>query len=266
LNAINKNGVYVEGENKSYNVRATANPIDCMDVQFALVLVKAWQTERAAKQLSECLAVEGLALTLQNGLGNDSLLASRLGPERVSLGVTTLGATLNHPGEVCQGGLGPVSLAPNSRIAPMQNMMRDAGFDVVVVDNIQSLIWGKLIVSSALNPLTALLRIKNGEILERPQARVLMGDLARETAEVAKKMGIPLPFSRHEQAVEEVARRTSENLSSMLQDILRGAPTEIDAINGAVIQLAEQLDLQVPINRTVWALVKAISVRGNIGI
>jgi 2-dehydropantoate 2-reductase len=266
LDAINKKGVQVEGENKAYKVRATADPAECKGMQHALVLVKAWQTERAAQQLSVCLAVEGVALTLQNGLGNDSLLASRLGKERVSQGVTTIGATLNAPGEVCQGGVGPISLAPHSRLAPMENMMCEAGFDVMVVDNIQSLIWGKLIVSSALNPLTALLRIKNGEILERPQARVLMGDLARETAEVANKMGVSLPFPRPEQAVEEVARRTAENLSSMLQDILRGAPTEIDAINGAVIQLAEKLNLQVPVNRTVWALVKAFPVRGNIGM
>jgi 2-dehydropantoate 2-reductase len=135
-----------------------------------------------------------------------------------------------------------------------------------VVDNIQSLVWGKLVVSSALNPLTALLRIKNGEILESPQAMVLMGKLAQETAKVAKAMGISLPFTNPERAVEEVARRTGENLSSMLQDVLRGMPTEIDAINGAVIQIAKNKNLQVPVNQTMWSLIKAIPVRGNIKI
>ncbi len=77
--------------------------------------------------------------------------------------------------------------------------MHQAGFDVNVVDNVQSLVWGKLVVSSAINPLTALLRVKNGELLERPSARALMGELARETAAVAKTLGIVLPFPNPEQ-------------------------------------------------------------------
>ena len=264
LAAINEKGIQVEGEGKKYRVHATADPADCKGMLFALVLVKAWQTEHAAYQLSECLSDDGIALTLQNGLGNDMELASSLGLARVSQGVTTIGATLNAPGEVCQGGVGPVSIAPQPRLVLPEKLLRRAGFEVNEVDNIESLIWGKLVVSSALNPLTALLRVKNGEILENTQAKALMGKLARETASVGKKMGVILPFTSPENAVEEVARRTSENVSSMLQDILRGAPTEIDAINGAVVRLADKNAVRVPINRTVWSLVKAIPVRGNI--
>ncbi len=266
LAAINEKGVQVEGEGKKYRVKATADPVDCKGMRFALVLVKAWQTERAAKQLSDCLGADGVALTLQNGLGNDLTLAKRLGAGRVSLGITTLGATLNAPGEVCLGGEGPVSMAPHPRLGPLEDMMHEAKFEVNEVENIQRLVWGKLVVSSALNPLTALLRVKNGEILKRPTALELLGKLAGETAAVARKMGVSLPFNNPEQAVAEVARKTAENLSSMLQDILRGAPTEIDAINGAVIKLAEKETVPVPVNRTVWSLVKAIPVRGNIKI
>jgi 2-dehydropantoate 2-reductase len=235
-------------------------------MRFALVLVKAWQTKRAADQLAESLAEEGVALTLQNGLGNDSMLAAILGSARVSQGVTTIGATLNAPGVVCQGGVGPVNLEPDERLSAMEMMMREAGFDVSVVDNIQSLVWGKLVVSSALNPLTALLRVKNGEILDSPQGLALMGNLAHETAKVAKAMGISLPFKNPERAVEAVALKTAENLSSMLQDVLRGVQTEIDAINGAVVQLAAENGLKVPVNQTMWSLIKAIPVRGNIKI
>jgi 2-dehydropantoate 2-reductase len=91
-----------------------------------------------------------------------------------------------------------------------------------------------------------------------------MGELAHETASVAKTLGVALPFPDSERAVEEVVQRTAENQSSMLQDVLRGAETEIDAINGAVLRLAEKGNLQVPVNRTVWSLVKAIPVRGKI--
>ncbi len=264
LEELNKKGVQVEGEERAYPVHATDNPADCMGLHHALVLVKAWQTKRAAKQLSSCLPADGLALTLQNGLGNEAILSSVLGKERVALGVTTMGATLISPGVSCLGGEGPVSLDPQPGNSQIQKLLRQAGIGVNVVDNLPSLIWGKLVVSSAINPLSALLRIKNGELLERSTARTLMGNLARETAGVAKSLGIVLPFLEPEGAAEEVARQTSENLSSMLQDILRGAPTEIDAINGAIANLAEQNNLQVPVNRTVWGLIKAIPVRGNI--
>jgi 2-dehydropantoate 2-reductase len=145
-------------------------------------------------------------------------------------------------------------------------MIRRAGFDVNVVDDVKSLIWGTLVVSSAINPLTALLGTKNGELLELPSARTLMGELARETTAVANTQGVMLPFADPESAVEEVARQTAENQSSMLQDILRGAPTEIDAINGAVVRLAEEEKIAVPVNRTAWSLIKALSVRGKIKI
>jgi 2-dehydropantoate 2-reductase len=143
-------------------------------------------------------------------------------------------------------------------------MLRQAGFVVNVSENVQSLVWGKMIVNSAINPLTAILRVKNGQLLILPPARVLMGDLARETAMVAKTLGVELPFPSPERAAEKVAERTAENQSSMLQDVLRGAPTEIDAINGAVIRLAVENNFQVPVNKTIWSLVKAISLRGNI--
>jgi len=266
LAALSKNGVRMDGYGRAFHVHATNNPAECKGMRFALVLVKAWQTERVAQQLTGCLAEDGVALTLQNGLGNDTVLAGALGMPRVARGVTTLGATLLAPGMVCLGGEGLVSLESHPCLSPLEEMIQRAGFVVNVVDNVQSLVWGKLVVSSAINPLTALLRIKNGELLERPSARALMGELARETAAAAKILGVVLPFPNPEQAAKEVALSTAENQSSMLQDILRGAPTEIDAINGAVVHLAEDKNLQIPVNRTVWSLVKAIPVRGNIKI
>ncbi len=266
LAALNEKGVRVDGNGRAFHVHATDNPAECKGMRFALVLVKAWQTERAAHQLSGCLAEEGVALTLQNGLGNDTILARTLGLPRVARGATTLGAALVEPGLVRLGGEGPVSLENHPRLSPLEEMIRRAGFVVNLEEDVQSLVWGKLVVSSAINPLTALLRVNNGELLKRPSARALMKDLARETAAVAKTLGVALPFTDPERTAEEVAQRTAENQSSMLQDILRGAPTEIDAINGAVVRLAEEKKLQVPINRTIWSLVKAIPVRGKIMI
>src|SRR5512138_726367 len=103
LKAIRENGIRFLDSNEvdhPLRVHAIDNPRECVGVRYALVLVKAWQTERAAEQLKECLADEGLAVTLQNGLGNRETLIRSLGPDRVALGITTTGATLLGPGRV----------------------------------------------------------------------------------------------------------------------------------------------------------------------
>lgn len=126
------------------------------------------------------------------------------------------------------------------------------------MDDALSLIWGKLVINSAINPLTALLRVKNGELLERPAARAMMGQLARETAQVAAAENILLPFQDPVGAAEDVARKTAANQSSMLQDVLRGATTEIDAICGAVVKAAEKHKLTAPANWACWQLINAL--------
>jgi 2-dehydropantoate 2-reductase len=114
------------------------------------------------------------------------------------------------------------------------------------------------VINAAINPLTALLGVANGELLTRPPARALMVSLAREAPAVAVALGIRLPYPDPVVAVESIARRTGANLSSMLQDVRRGAPTEIDAICGAIVKAGEQTDVTTPVNRTMWHLVEAL--------
>ncbi|HMB23952.1 MAG TPA: 2-dehydropantoate 2-reductase, partial [Anaerolineales bacterium] len=262
LEALRKHGarlVDANGNESHFEVQVTSDPRGCRGVKHALVLVKAWQTERVAGQLKECLAADGLAVTLQNGLGNREILAHSLGSKRVALGITTSGATLLGPGRVRAGGEGISSLERHPALGPVEAALKSANFQVEVVEDAQSLIWGKLVINAAINPLTALLRVPNGELLERPAAREMMSALAREAAQVAEAEGIHLPFPDPVAAVEAVAARTAANHSSMLQDVLRGARTEIDAICGAVIQAAQKHALQTPANWACWKLIKAIS-------
>jgi len=253
--------VDADGSERAYPVQATDDPADCLGARLALVLVKSWQTERAARQLAGCLAADGLALTLQNGLGNREKLAEILGVGRVALGVTTTGGTLLGPGRVRPGGEGPVSLGAHPRLEPLAMLLRRAGFEVEVVPAADELLWSKLVINAAINPLTALLRVPNGELLNRPAARVLMAAAASEAAAVAAALGLRLTFTDPVAAAEAVARRTAVNHSSMLQDVLRGAPTEIDAICGAIVQAGERCGLPAPVNRTLWLLVKAVVER-----
>jgi len=261
LQALRENGariVDVEGNERAYQVHATDDPREVSGAKFAIVLVKSWQTERAAHQLKLALADDGHALTLQNGLGNRETLTRDLGTGRVSLGVTTTGATLLAPGLVRTGGEGTISIEQNQALAPLEAALRSSNFNLQIVEDAQSLIWGKLVINAAINPLTALLRIPNGELLARPVVRKMMASLARETAEVAAAEHVSLPFSNPVSAVEDVARKTAKNHSSMFQDVRRGAPTEIDAICGAVTKRAELYGIDTPFNRTCWRLVRAL--------
>ena len=273
LHALQKNGARLsdaDGNEHGYPVHATDDPREVQGVKQAIVLVKSWQTERAARQLKECLALDGLALTLQNGLGNYEVLDEILrhssasqdkpGPVRVSLGITTTGATLLEPGLVRVGGEGMISLERNQALGPLEAALRSCRFNVNTVDDAQSLVWGKLVVNAAINPLTALLGIPNGQLLIRPNVRKMMAALACETADVANAEHVHLPFSDPVSAVEHVARETAANYSSMFQDVKRGSPTEIDAICGAVSQRGDAHGIPTPYNHACWKLVHAASV------
>ena len=262
LAALQADGVRLreaDGREQRFPVRATSQPAECGGIPRAIVLVKSWQTPHAAARLARALPPDGVALSLQNGLGNRETLAQALGAERVALGVTTVGAALVAPGVVQAGGTGVTSLGPHGRANSLREMLRQADFSVDVVTNLDSLLWGKLAINAGINPLTALLRIPNGQLLHRPTATALMHAAARETATVAAALGISLPFPDPAAAVTAVATRTAGNISSMLQDIQRGAPTEIEAICGEIIRAGESVGIPTPINRTLYQLVAALA-------
>ncbi len=248
----------IDGTTTHFHVEVIAGEHPTGDYRQALVLVKSWQTERAANQLEGCLAKEGIALTLQNGYGNLQILESALGVERAALGVTTQAAKMIEPGYVQHTGEGKVMLGSHPRLDELANILKGANFQVEIVPDPESVLWGKLVINAAINPMTALLRVPNGELLERPSARVLMAEAASEAARVAERKGIRLPYPDPVQAVEQVAENTAENTSSMLQDVLRGTPTEIDAINGAIIATGEELGVPTPVNRALWRLVRGL--------
>jgi 2-dehydropantoate 2-reductase len=261
LAALRQYGVRIldlDGREHRYRVEVMNSTKNKGDFQQCFVLVKSWQTEQVAKQLGKCLSAKGIALTLQNGLGNDEILKAILTPDRVALGVTTVGARMLEPGYVQFTGNGKIFLGAHPQVSGLSRLLETAGFQVEVVDDPISLLWGKLLINAAINPLTALLRVKNGELLEQQVTRELLGDVAKEAASVALQLGIHLPYTDPILAVEEVARNTATNYSSMLQDVLRGTGTEIEAINGAIVRVGERNGVPTPINRVLWQLVKSM--------
>jgi 2-dehydropantoate 2-reductase len=261
LRALRKHGVRLElpdGGQTVYPVRATSDARRCAGTRYALVLVKSWQTQKAAGDLRRCLAADGLALTLQNGLGNAEILRESLGAERLALGVSTSGATLLCPGRVRPAGDGPLTIQNHPAVGPLAEILAGAGFAVEFVQDTQALLWGKLLINAAINPLTALLGVPNGVLLQRPSAGRLIAEAAEEAAAVAAALNVALPYPNPFETVRVVAQRTAENRSSMLQDVQRGAATEVDAINGAIVRLGEHTGTPTPVNRVLWLLVRAL--------
>ena len=261
LAALRQYGVRLldlDGQTRSYQIEVFEGSNCSGNFDHALVLVKSWQTERLGKQVYLCLADTGIALTLQNGWGNYEILKEILKPERVALGVTTVGARIIEPGYVQFTGNGKVSLGAHTNLGDIEGMLGEAGFQVEMVDDPRSLLWGKLVINAAINPLTALLRVPNGELLERPEAHELLAEAAREAACVAMGQGVRLPYPDPVIAVEEVARNTAANNSSMLQDVMRGAITEIEAINGAIVRMGDQLGIPTPVNKMLYQLVSSL--------
>jgi 2-dehydropantoate 2-reductase len=261
LAALRKYGVRLlelDGSSHQYSVEVLDGSAARGNFMQCLVLVKSWQTERVAGQLGKCLSENGVVLTLQNGLGNDEILKAALNPDRVLSGVTTVGARMLEPGYVQCTGSGKVFLGAHPHLGGMPEILQKAGFPVEVVTDPVSLLWGKLVINAAINPLTALLRVTNGELLDRPAARELLAQAAHEAASVARMQGINLPYPDPVLAVEEVARNTSGNYSSMLQDVMRGAVTEIEAINGAIVRMGDHLGVPTPVNRMLWKLVTSM--------
>jgi 2-dehydropantoate 2-reductase len=240
--------------------------------QLALILVKGWQTKRAVNMARKLLAPDGVVLTLQNGLGHFETLVEIVGEYHAAMGVTSEGAMIVKPGFTQHTGIGVTSLGATpiteERLRKVTSLFREAGFATQLVEDLDALVWGKLVVNSGINPLTALLQVRNGFLVENAVARNIMCLAAEETAAVAESQGIQLPYSSASDQVVDVATSTASNRSSMAQDIARSAPTEIDSITGAIVQIATKQRIPVPVNEALLLLVKsqiATSAGGGTG-
>jgi 2-dehydropantoate 2-reductase len=252
----------LDGHEERIRLHATPD-IDAVGlVDVALIMTKTPKSDLAAQGAARVLVPEGLAITLQNGLGNLEILARRVGSERVALGVTTQGATIDGPGRLMHGGAGPTHLATHPaidvRLSAVAALFERAKIETHVVVDVTGWVWGKLAINAAINPLTAILRVPNGALLESEWARRLMRRAAYEAATVAAEQHIRLPFEDAAARAEEVAVSTARNRSSMLQDMLRGVETEIGAICGAVVRAGESLGIDTPANKMLYELVKAL--------
>lgn len=244
-------------------VSVTADPHCLGEVDAALILVKAYHTETVAATLAEYLPPAAVAVSLQNGLGNVEILAAHLGSARVIGGMTSQGALLEAPGVARDTGSGPTVVgrldgSEDEILHAVNDALLQAGFAASVTRDLSAALWSKLLLNVAINPAAALTRLRNGALAEHEPSLKLMTAAAREAEGIGRKHGINLPEVDWRARLQTACAATAPNVNSMLADVLHSRRTEIDAINGAVVRIAEGRRLPATVNRTLWYLVKTI--------
>jgi 2-dehydropantoate 2-reductase len=267
LSSIAIHGIRVEDPSGIWSARPEVVPLDSSQApaDVVLVLVKSHQTAHVAGAVARALSPTGHAVTLQNGLGNREVLLRAAGPGRVSVGVATVGATLLGAGQV-RATAGSVILGTGQSPAPsllvLARLLSASGFETTLEADVDRAVWRKLAVNCAINPLSALAGCPNGGLLEAPELRATLVAAAREVGAVAAAKGIDLGADPAELALA-VAQKTAANRSSMLQDVCRGAPTEIEALNGAVVREARAAGVLVPVNESLWRRIVEVEARAE---
>ncbi|MFC4249700.1 ketopantoate reductase family protein [Natribaculum luteum] len=261
--AVHEGGLVVEGELEARVRPAATTDGRDLEADLAVVTVKSFDTAAAARTLATG-AVDA-ALSLQNGMGNEETLARHL-ESPVLAGTATYGAVLHEPGVVeCTGigevVLGPPEGGPSSVADRVGKAFEAAGLETTVAPDMPRRLWEKLAVNAGINAVTALTRTENGAILEEPAAALARG-ATRETARVARACDVSLSDREALAAMESVAEATAANTSSMHQDVTRGRRTEVDAINGYVVDRATSRGLTATRNRMLATLIRAWE-RGN---
>ena len=225
-------------------------------VDIAIVATKSQGTAWAAETAKRLLSTHGTVITIQNGLGHRERLATVLGDDRVAVGVIYVGAVLEGD-ELRTTGPGRVELGRAARVDELAAALRAGGMAATVVEDPWPSVWRKLVSNAAVNPVSALVGVTNGELLEHPAARIVDA-AAREAARVASAEGVPISDVEALRLWRSMAELTAGNRSSMLQDVRNGRPTEIDWINGEVARRGRRHTVATPVNEALLKLVEVL--------
>jgi 2-dehydropantoate 2-reductase len=263
---IKRDGIKIEGASGTHqvgSVNITSNPKDIGACDLVILCVKSYDTENAIKEAKPLLADNTMVLTLQNGVGNIQVLEEAVGDDRVIGGITNEGANVKGWGHVVHAGAADTIIGKRDKkiLGPVRDIskaLNKAVFRTKISRDIDSVIWGKLIINVGINALTALTRLNNGRLLEFDGTRSIIRKAVSEAVKVAKRKRIKLIYDDPIQKVELVAKATAKNVSSMLQDIRNRKKTEIDFINGAIVRQGASYNIPTPTNELLTGLIKTL--------
>ena len=277
MSHVREHGLRIRGIWGSHlikNIRATSELNVNYDPDVVLLATKSFDTENAITALQPLISDESntVVISLQNGIGNEELIAQYVGENHTMGGMVITGFELSQPGEVevtvsaDTTKIGELTNNITPRLRKIVTLFNEAGIPSDAVDNIQTHIWAKALYSAALNPLSAIFRVTYGK-LAHPYSFAIIEDLIHEAFTVAAAEKVELFWARAEEYLDYLQRKqipqTEKHHSSMLNDIERGKKTEIDFLNGVFVDLGKKHKIPTPVNETIVRLIKFMEASGR---
>jgi len=248
---------------RDVTVRTTRDPRMLADRELLLLTMKSYSVDDGIRQLPAGLVDDCVVLALQNGIGHLEQIRSGIQKGIILAGVTYQAATLIRTGYVIHAAVGPTILGPldkHDRVAAKSTakVLTAGGVPSMVTDDITREIWMKLLINAAINPLAATTGMKNGDLVNDPDMVRMMWAVIKEGSSVCEKLGIRIGGEDVFQRVIDVAQTTGGNQSSMLQDVTKGKKTEIEAINGMIVENGRRLGVETPVNEKLLSRVRSL--------
>ena len=264
IDAINANGLTLEDDAGVASVRPLAcRPSDARaPAHLLLLFTKAFHSAAALDGARAVIGPDTWVMSLQNGLGHVETIRQRVGDDaRIVVGTTTFPADLVAAGRVRTHGGGQskimaVAGGVTDRLRAIAAAFTACGLSTEVSEDVFTSIWEKLAFNCAMNALAAVSGLTVGQMGRAPEGRAIVDRVITEVVAVAQRKGIPADIKRVRNVIEMAFREHTDHKASMLQDLLSGRPTEIDAINGAVVDEAAKLMMAVPTTATLCELVR----------
>lgn len=266
IDAINTNGVTVEeydGTSHNHkNVKAYKSGEYNENVDIVVVLVKSTMTKEALEANKNLFKDDTIVLTLQNGAGNDRKISEFVNKENIIIGTTTNNCTNLGNATTRHNGPGSITIGSNYNrndfLAKLEAIFKEANTEIIVSNDIQRVLWTKILVNLSINSFTALIQTPIGYMVKNDYAWNFAKRLIYEAVEVAEADGTY--FDRREalEMVRKVTIDAGNGYSSMYQDRMHKVKMEIDSINGAIVEQAKQYGVPTPYNSLVVDLIHAV--------
>lgn len=259
VNKINNNGITIITDiEKKFNPVAQTHLRRILPNTLVLLTTKAHQSEAALQKIKKLLRTDTIILILQNGLGNEAVVKKILASHtQVIRGIVNSGAWELEPTRF-QLVLRETVLKPSPASELISKIFNDAGLPTRISQNFKTELWQKLILNCVVNPLTAILQVRNNQI-GIPILAQLRLRIIKECIKVAKAEGIILPPNLSQTLDKTILSYT--NFSSMYQDIIQGKKTEIDFLNGRIIELGKKHKIPTPYNEILYNIIKFLELK-----
>jgi 2-dehydropantoate 2-reductase len=262
LNAMREHGLTIENEPQGNihlpRVTATDDPGSLGVVDVAVMAVKLWDTEKAARFIKPIVGPKTTVVSFQNGVIKDDILRRAFGDAAVIGGVGYVATHIARPGVIHQTGtmqriiIGEYDGTRSERVVGLHVALLKAGIKAEVSDDIRRTLWEKYVFLVGLSGSTATMRSAIGPIRENAQTRAFLFDLMKETVAVGRAHGVNLPEDYAEQRLAFVDTMAVDMTSSMHHDLISGNPLEVRWLSGGVVELGAQVGVPTPANRAVW--------------